>query len=358
MRHDPLVFQTRIERLRELAEVDHLLILNDKNIRYLTGFTGSDGALLVDPDGIILLVDGRYKTQAGIETSGLEIEEFHSRVEGIAAVFNKRKAGVVGFESSFVSFGEYLHLHEALPGATLRPLPDRLNFLRAIKDEGEVALIKKAIRIAEKALTSAASLIKPGIREKEVAIELEYRMRSAGADGISFDTIVAAGPNSALPHATPGSRMVKNGDFVLIDYGAVFNGYHSDETRVFCVGTPSQKQREVYQLVQEAHDRAIMAIREGVSCGEIDSIARSFLEAKGMGKYFSHGTGHGVGLDVHEWPRLSIGKTEALAAGMVVTVEPGVYFPQEWGIRIEDMVLVTKDGCEVLTRPGRGLAEL
>ncbi len=358
MRHDPAVYQTRIERLRGLAEIDHLVILDVNNIRYLTGFTGGDGALLVVPEGMILLVDGRFKTQAGLETSGLEIQEFRNRVEGIAAVFKKRNARVVGFESSFVSYGEYLDLRAALPDATLSPLPGRLNFLRTVKDEGEIALIKEAVRIAEKSLTYVASLIKPGVREAELAIELEYRIRSAGAEKISFDTIVAAGPNSALPHAAPGNRKVAAGDFVLIDYGAVFNGYHSDETRMFCVGHPSEKQRDAYRFVREAHDRAIMAIREGVSCGEIDSIARSFLAAKGMGGNFSHGAGHGVGLEIHEAPRLSVGNADILEAGMVVTVEPGVYFPDEWGVRIEDMVLVTKDGCEVLTKPCAGIGEL
>jgi Xaa-Pro aminopeptidase/Xaa-Pro dipeptidase len=335
-----------------------MLILSDANIRYLTGFTGGEGALLIGPDWMTLLVDGRYVTQAEIETEGLDILRIKTRIEGIIDVFSQRNVRLAGFEPSAITYGEYLKLNDAMPERTLKPLPGCLDFLRAVKDDDEVGEIKKAIKIAEKALTDVISFIKPGITERELAVELEYRMRRGGAEGLSFDTIVAAGPHAALPHASPGSRRISAGDFVLVDYGAVFNGYHSDETRMFCIGEPSEKQREAYRFVQDAHDRAIMAIREGVSCGEIDSIARSFLEEKGMGGYFTHGTGHGVGLDIHEAPRLSIGRADVLESGMVVTVEPGIYFPGEWGIRIEDMVLVGKDTCEVLTTPFHDLAVL
>jgi len=358
MQPEPDVYKKRTERLRTLAETECLLILDEINIRYLTGFTGGDGALLLGSDWMALLVDGRYTTQAGLETNNLEIIEFKNRTETISAVFRERGARFTGFESSAVSYGEYLQLRDSLPQAALQPLDSRLDLLRAVKDAHEVAEIKKAIRVAEKALTDVISLIKPGVTETELAVELEYRMRRGGAEKMSFETIVATGPDAALPHAAPGKRKVAAGDFVLIDYGAVVNGYHSDETRMFCVGAPTEKQREAYGLVQEAHDRALGAIRAGVSCGEIDGVARSFLAEKGLERYFSHGTGHGVGLAIHESPRLSAGRTDILEAGMVVTVEPGVYFPGEWGIRIEDMALVGRDGCEVLTVPGAGLAEL
>ena len=358
MHDDRMVYTKRCERLRSLAEADNLLIVNENNIRYLTGFTGGDGALLVGPDWMTLLVDGRYTTQAALETQNIEIVEFKARAEGVASVVQSKGVRFLGFEPLFVSYGEYLRLRDALAQISLEPLSSRIDFLRAIKDDDEVREIKKAIKIAEKALTDVRSFIKPGVAEADLAVELEYRMRREGAGSISFDTIAATGPNAALPHAAPGNRKVAAGDFVLIDYGAVYNGYHSDETRMFCVGAPSPKQREAYRLVLEAHDRAIAAIREGVACGEIDRVARSFLDQNGLGKYFTHGTGHGVGLDVHEAPRLSTGREELLEAGMVVTVEPGVYFPGEWGIRIEDMALVAKDGCEVLTTPPEGLVEL
>ncbi len=358
MHDDRIVHTKRCERLCRLSEADHLLIINETNIRYLTGFTGGDGALLVGPDWMILLVDGRYTTQAALETRNIEIVEFKVRAEGVASVLQRKGVRFLGFEPLAVSYGEYLKLRDALPDVSLQPLSSRLDCLRAIKDDEEVQKIKEAIKIAEKALTDVRSFIKPGITEADLAVELDYRMRRGGAGNLSFDTIVASGSNAALPHATPGDRKIAGGDFVLIDYGAVYNGYHSDETRMFCVGAPSARQRETYRLVLEAHDRAIAAVREGVACGEIDRVARTFLEQNGLGKYFTHGTGHGVGLDVHEAPRLSNGREDLLEAGMVVTVEPGVYFPGEWGIRIEDMALVGKDGCEVLTTPFEGLVEL
>jgi len=358
MQPDPGAHKKRTDRFRRFAEVDCLIILDESNIRYLTGFTGSDGAFLVGADWMTLLVDGRYVTQAGLETRNLEIIEFKNRAETIAAIFQERGARFIGFEPAAVSYGEYLRLCDSLPQATLRPLSGRLDFLRAVKDAEEVGEIKKAIRVAEKALTDVMSLIKPGIMEAELAVELEYRMRCGGAERMSFETIVATGPDAALPHATPGRRRVALGDFLLIDYGAVVNGYHSDETRTFCVGRASERQQEAYRLVLEAHDRTLGAIRAGVSCGEIDRIARSFLAEKGMARYFSHGTGHGVGLEIHEAPRLAAGKADVLEAGMVVTVEPGVYFPGEWGIRIEDMALVESDGCEILTVPAADLLEL
>ena len=358
MPDNPAIYKKRIESLRRIAELDHLLILNGTNIRYLTGFTGGEGALLIGPDWVDLLVDGRYTTQAALETGGFKITEYQNKAEGISSILQKWKADLLGFEASSVMVSEYQQLKVSLAGISLEPLSGRLDFLRAIKDAQEIARIREAIRIAEKALTDLKNLIKPGIREIEIAVELEYGMRRAGAERLSFDTIVATGPNAALPHATPGKRQVEAGDFVLIDYGAVFAGYHSDQTRMFCVGAPSDRQRRVYQAVLDAHDRAIAAIKAGVSCKEIDSVARSFLEEKGMGKYFSHGTGHGVGLEIHEAPMLTKGKEDRLEPGMVVTVEPGVYLPGEWGIRIEDMVLVGKDGPEVLTKMFNGLVEL
>jgi Xaa-Pro aminopeptidase/Xaa-Pro dipeptidase len=198
-------------------------------------------------------------------------------------------------------------------------------------------------------------MIRPGIREQEIAIELDYRMRLKGAEQASFETIVASGANTALPHATPGNRRIAEGDCVMIDYGAVWGGYHSDETCTFFAGQADARQREVYGFVREAHDRAIGAIRAGIACSEIDRVARSCLAEAGLDSHFSHGTGHGVGLDVHEAPRLATGRQEILRAGMVVTVEPGVYLPGVWGVRIEDTVLVMEEGCELLTPTSKKL---
>jgi Xaa-Pro aminopeptidase len=359
MRHDPAPDAGRVEGVRSgLSGRDALLFLHAKNIRYLTGFTGGDGALMIGSDWLTLLVDGRYVTQARGEASGAEIFEFRNRVDGVAAVAHQRGVDNVRFESPALFVEEYLRLQERLPGLTLQPQADRFRSIRAVKDGAEVERIRQAARIAAEALASIRGMIRPGVREEEIALELEYRMRRGGAEQASFETIVASGPNTALPHAAPGCRAIADGDCVTIDYGAVFQGYHSDETCTFVAGRVSDRQREVYRLVREAHDRAVRAIRAGVSCGEIDHIARSCLAEEGLGDYFAHGTGHGVGLDVHETPRLAAGREEILQAGMVVTVEPGVYLPGVWGIRIEDTVLVTEGGCEILTPTSKDLAIL
>jgi Xaa-Pro aminopeptidase len=359
MRHDPVPYVERLGRLRAgFPAAETLLILNEKNIRYLTGFTGGDGALMVGPQWLTLLVDGRYVTQAREEAVGAEIVEFRNRVEGIAGVVRRYAVGSIGFESPALSVEEYLRLREGLPDAALEPLSGGLQSLRAVKDEREAALIREAARIAGEALAAVREMIRPGVRETEIALELEYRMRRGGAEQVSFETIVASGANTALPHATPGSRAIADGDCVMVDYGAVYRGYHSDETCTYIVGHASARQEEVYRLVKEAHDRAIRAVRPGVSCGEIDRVARAFLEEAGVGPHFAHGTGHGVGLDVHESPRLAAGREEILRAGMVVTIEPGIYLPGMWGIRIEDTVLVTEEGSECLTRSSKELTVL
>ena len=356
MRHDPFPGADRLDRLRSgFLKTDALIILGEKNIRYLTGFTGGDGALMAGPDWLTLLVDGRYTTQARAEVREAEIFEFRKRAEGILEVARRHGLGSLGFESSVFSVAEYLKLKEALPEVSFLPLSQDFELLRAVKDEAEIDRIREAARVAGEALAKVREMIRPGVREGEIALELEYRMRRSGAEQVSFETIVAAGANSALPHATPGCREIADGDCVMIDYGAVCGGYHSDETCTFVVGHASERQREVYRLVRDAHDRAIGAIRAGVSCGEIDRIARSHLDAAGLGNSFSHGTGHGVGLDVHEAPRLAAGREEILRAGMVVTVEPGVYLPGLWGIRIEDTVLVTEKGSEILTPTAKDL---
>lgn len=359
MRYDPSLFSERVRRLRlASAETDALLILNGRNIRYLTGFTGSDGALMAGSDWLTLLVDGRYITQAQAEVRNAEIFEFRKRADGIAEVARHHGVGSIGFESSVFTVAEHLRLKESLPEICLQPFSGDFELLRAVKDAEEIGCIREAARIAAEAFASVRGMIRPGVSEKEIAVELEYRICRCGAQRVAFETIVATGANSALPHATPSKRAIADGDCVKIDYGAVFGGYHSDETCTLLVGRASERQREVYRHVLEAHDRAINAVRSGISCGEIDHIARSYLNEAGLGDFFSHGTGHGVGLDVHEAPRLASGREEILQAGMVVTIEPGVYFPGLWGIRIEDTVLVTEKDCEILTPTPKDLIEL
>ena len=351
--------KNRLLRLRKSLEgLDALLLLNASHIRYLTGFTGSAGALLIGPNWMTLLVDGRYITQAQGEAPEVTTFEFRNRIDGIAAVLGEHQVGIMGCDAAVLTVAEYWQLEKKLSGVKLEPLDQGLQDLRAVKDDQEVLLIREAAKIAGQALAAVRELVRPGIREREIALELDYRIRQMGGEKVAFETIVAAGPNAALPHATPGDRQVVAGDAVVFDYGAVFAGYHSDETCTCFVGHHDARQREVYDRVRMAHDRAIAAIRPGVACGEIDRVVRATLAEAGLESHFSHGTGHGVGLDIHEVPRLATGRVEILQAGMVVTVEPGVYLPGLWGMRIEDTVLVTESGCEILTPTAKDLTIL
>lgn len=350
----------RTRRVREMLsghDMGGILFFGGANIRYLTGFTGGEGALFVGTDRSILLVDGRYTTQAQDEAA-CDIRECADRVDGIARLIADLGVQRTGIEAPAVTLDTYLALRDRLDGSTLMPLSGELEGIRIVKDRGEHVLLREAARIAATALTETLEHITPGIAEWEIAMRLEMAMREGGGERPSFETIVASGDHAALPHATPGHREIRTGDFVTIDYGTVCGGYHSDETCTVAVGTVTRKQKEVYAVVREAHDRAIDRVRAGIPCRDIDAVARGRIEDAGYGSYFAHGTGHGVGLEVHEPPRLSGRDDTVLEEGMVVTVEPGVYIPGLWGVRIEDTVLVEKDGCEILTKMSKDLAIL
>jgi Xaa-Pro aminopeptidase/Xaa-Pro dipeptidase len=276
-------------------------------------------------------------------------------LEGIASVLSDTGSKIIGFESQVMSVDTHGKLKKKLRGVTLKPLSDEIKLFRAVKDAQEVIWLKKAAEISFQALSSIEDMIKPGIEERHIALELETKLRKFGAEEFSFATIVASGPNSALPHAKPGSRRLERGDFVMIDYGAVVEGYHSDETCMFVLGQVSDRQRKIYDLVKRAHEEALCETKAGVLCSRIDDIVRSYFEKGGFGAYFLHGTGHGVGLDIHEAPRLAKQSECILATGMVVTVEPGIYISDIWGIRIEDTVLIKENGCEVLTKMSKDL---
>ncbi len=342
----------RISRLRSLlrhSQAEAFLILDLRNIRYLTGFTGSDGALFVGAGKPVLLVDGRYTTQACHQAPGTRVVVYSDKATGI---FDSLSAGGlkrVGFEPSVMSSELLEALRRRAKGVRWIPMQAQLGTVRAVKDSGEVRHIRKAIRIATDALRATLDRVRPGVSERDLAIELEYTMRMRGAEAASFDTIIASGPNSALPHAQPGNRKLRPGDLLVVDYGAVWQGYHSDETCTFVIGRAGRRHERIYALVKEAHDRALEAVRAGVACRDVDAAARGIIEKAGYGPLFSHGTGHGVGLDVHEAPRLSSLSEAVLEQGMVVTIEPGIYLPGFGGVRIEDTVLVEKDGARVLT---------
>jgi Xaa-Pro aminopeptidase len=353
MQPNPPPYADRVQRIHArlpLWSVQSLIFLDMKNIRYLSGFTGSDGALYIGPDCRVLLVDGRYITQAREEAAGFEVYQYLHKMDGLVDVLSQHGHGQVGFEAAIMTVATWTGLKDRLPGLSLRPLREELEALRAVKDEEEISKIREAAGVASRALNTVLERIRPGMTEREIAADLDYAIRQGGAEEVSFPTIVASGDNSVRPHARPQDRAIRAGDLVTIDFGAVFDGYHSDETCTFVLGRADAQQKRVYQVVKEAHDRAIQAIRAGVSCRMVDWTARSWIDGQGFGESFTHGTGHGVGLDVHEYPRLAVQSQAVLEAGMVVTVEPGVYLPDLWGVRIEDLVVVQQDGCAVLSK--------
>ncbi|MEK7850480.1 MAG: Xaa-Pro peptidase family protein [Deltaproteobacteria bacterium] len=347
---------SQLEGVMRAARCDALLITGIENIRYITGFTGSSGVLLITDNGGIFFTDPRYTEQACKEIRGFKVREYKKRVPELAAAISEAGLKRVGFEDSDLTYQAYHELGKELKGIKLVPLKDKLGPLRSVKSKEELRLISKAADIAYKAFEKLIPSVRPGKREDDLSVELEYLMRRGGAEGLSFDVIVASGTRSALPHGRPGSKFIKKGDPVVIDFGARYKGYHSDETVTVFAGKVSERLAGIYQTVKDAHDRAIDAVRPGVNLVEIDRAAREFIDKAGYGRYFGHGTGHGVGLNVHEWPSISPNSKGVAEEGMVFTIEPGIYIPRVGGVRIEDMVVVTKDGCRVLTKISKELA--
>jgi Xaa-Pro aminopeptidase len=347
----------RISRLQQkfsIYKIDGLIFFNRSNIRYLSGFTGSDGILLINSGKTTLLVDGRYTTQACREATDIQIIEYRDKIEGIIQAIKKFKLKRIGIEADSITVEMYNQLTNCFRQGVFVALTDELKLIRAYKDETEIGLLKKAAGISSAAVRSLIAQIKPGCTEKELALQLEYNARKYGADGLAFEAIVAAGENAALPHAQPTDRKIKKGDFVVIDFGVKYKGYCSDETCTIAFGKLTDRQKNAYQIVKDAHDRALAMIKANVHAADIDSCARSVFGKK-YGRYFVHGTGHGVGLEVHEAPRLASNSNDILKPQMVVTVEPGLYIPGLWGIRIEDTVLVKENSCEKFTKMDKEL---
>ena len=352
----------RRERLREsikAAGADVLLVSSTTNVSYLTGFTGDSSVLLVGLDCDVLISDGRFTTQIEQECPGLAAVIRPTGQELTAAValeVGSRGFKKVAFESTSLTHAEYQALRDAMPTAEVMGVIGLVEGLRRIKDEGEIEEIRESIAIAEKAFAALRAGIREGQTEKEVADALEGHMRHLGATAASFPPIVAVGKRAALPHARPTKEgKIGDDDFVLIDWGASGRPYKSDLTRVVVTGKVTRTFETIYQTVLAAQERGISAIRPGAKASDVDGAARSVIEAAGYGSNFEHGLGHGLGMDIHEAPRLRKGSDETLEPGMVVTVEPGIYLPDWGGIRIEDDVLVTRDGCEVLSHVAKTL---
>lgn len=346
-------FAVRLSRLRALLRKDDLpalLVTSLANVRYLTGFTGSDGALLVDRRGATFVTDFRYRLQAEREVECCRrVERKGPLPEALAGIVRKKALRRAGFECRHLSFSLHRDLAKKLPGVRLTATEGKVEGLRLVKDASEVRLLRRAVRMAGLSYRRSARIL-AGRREADVAVSLEEAVRRSGAESTAFPPIVASGPRGALPHATPGRRRIRKGDLVVLDFGARYRGYHSDISRTRLPGNRGARAARLCRVVAEAQREALRAVRPGVEAKIVDRAARRVIERAGYADCFGHGTGHGVGLEVHEGPTISPRSRDVLAPGMVFTVEPGIYIEKFGGVRIEDMVLVTESGCEILSQ--------
>lgn len=351
---------TNLERLRAYLAasqpiLDGLFITKPENRSYLSGFTGSFGYLLITPAEAVLFTDGRYVQQAAAQASGWRVVRLQRPFENSVIPELKRLAvKQLGFESDHLTYGDYTNWQEKLPDTKWLPTTGITARLRWQKSSEELTLIRKAVAIADDAFASVLNFIRPGLTERQVAAELEYAMRRGGADAIAFDTIVASGWRGALPHGRASDKQIEAGEFVTIDFGAHYQGYNSDITRTVFVGggvkEPTERQLEIYKLVLQAQVAGVEAVKPGTACNAVDAVSRQIFEQAGMSDYFLHSLGHNLGREVHETPFLTPPDDTQIEAGMVLTVEPGLYIADWGGVRIEDDLYVTEKGAEVLPR--------
>ena len=353
--------QKRLQGVLDENRLDALLITHLPNVRYLCGFAGSAAALLVTESKTVFFTDGRYTEQARDEVQGASLviarkPPLVAAGEWLAEKGKKLGVRTIGIEGEHLSVAERARLAKSLgTGFRLREAPPLVEQARMVKDAEEMERLRAAVVLGASLFDVVLQAIRPGVKEVEIAAEMEYAARRAGAEAMSFETIIASGPRSALPHGRASEAAIPASGFVVCDFGVILAGYCSDRTRTVHVGVPSPESRRMYSAVQEAQQVAMAAVRPGISVGEVDQAARNVLKKNGLGKNFTHSTGHGVGLEIHEAPRIAVEQTEILKPGMVITVEPGVYVSGVGGVRIEDMVVVTDRGCEVLTPTSREL---
>lgn len=356
--------QIRYEKLKKLLEekkLDAVLVSDGYNMRYLSGFTGGTGYLLITKNSKTLFTDSRYTIAATAQApdySVVEVDAGRDYCKFINQVLETENIAVLGFEANQVRYSTYEMLKDRLTAKELAPLSSELADLRRIKTAEEIALHRQAEHIGDIAFEEILKELKPGITELEVAAKLEYIMKMNGADKLSFESIIASGVNSSKPHAEPGHKKIASGDFVTMDFGCVYNGYCSDMTRTVVVGKANEKQKEIYNTVLKAQLAVLDMLKPGLPGKAYDNVARDIIYGAGYEGYFGHGLGHSVGLEIHENPRFSMIEEDIVEAGMIMTVEPGIYIPDFGGVRIEDMVVLTEDGYENLTYSKKELIEL
>lgn len=332
--------------------VEALLVTNMYNVRYLSNFTGSTGLVFITRDNAYFVTDFRYTDQAAEQATGFEIiKNTGSIFEEVAKISEKEKIGKIGFESENITFSTFETINEIID-SELVPVKGIVEELREVKTESEIQIIREAIEITEKAFDYILGFVKPGVTEIEVANELDFYMRKEGAEGVSFDTIVASGVRSAMPHGVASSKVIETGDMVTIDFGCYYKGYVSDMTRTFAVGDPGEKMKEIYEIVYQANKRVAEVAKAGMTGAELDAVARDYITEHGYGPEFGHTTGHGIGLEVHEGPGISFRNDKKLVVNNVITNEPGIYISGLGGVRIEDDLVIKENGNEnLMTAP-------
>ena len=354
--------RTRLRKLRakfSTLNIDAFLVTFGPHLRYLSGFSGSDGIGFVTKEACYLITDGRYASQVKSEVQGWRVVISPSSFFEELQKKKRLRSGMrVGLDGNTVVLSQYTQLKKHFPKAKFLPKVDCIEKIAVVKDKSEIAKIRSAVKITDTVFSEILPLIRPGVTELDIAAEISYRQRKHGAEADAFETIVASGERSALPHGRATAKPIQNGDIVTLDFGCVFEGYHSDLTRTVVVGKPSPEAKKIYSVVQDAQQRAIDATKSGMKAKDLDAVARRYIRDQGYDKYYRHSLGHGIGLQIHEAPRISVLSPSVLSTGNVVTIEPGIYIPHVGGVRIEDDVVITNGSCEVLTQSPKNLIVL
>lgn len=346
---------TKLQAVLKEEHMDAILVTSQYNLRYVSRFTGTTGLAVITQDEAFFVTDFRYTQQAAKQAQGFEIVRNVGLIfQEVKKIVDEKGISTLGFEDAYVSFRSFEEL-EGLLACDLIPASGMIEELREVKEEEELALIRKAAEIADEGFRYILDHIKPGVSEIEIANKLDFRMRELGATGVSFDTIVASGYRSAMPHGVASHKLIEKGDFVTLDFGCYYEGYVSDMTRTVSVGEPDAKLKEIYEIVLEAQLRVNAQAKAGMTGVEVDSIARDYITEKGYGEYFGHSNGHGIGLEIHEGPNTSQKATKVLVPGNVITNEPGIYLDGIGGVRIEDDLIITADGNEIITHSPKEL---